>query len=253
MSLKYFEIVAEPKIDWLAIMIKRQRKTFIRAHQEFEDKIWDKIGKIFVGKEQQEHFKFARFFSSKKLGLYFKNDPSEIYGQFKGLHWSNENAFNPVKELIKFLNEQGIAFNITTLHVCVDFKYRTLLPFKKMPFQSFSKGTEEIPIRRRLNSNNKQYKVFNSVFELTFYDKSQEIRDNKKESLYPEQYLKEQVYRMELKLKKQVNIDFSFTELEITKKKLQAFYLKHEPERKNGVLRELFFMEEYKDDQITTD
>jgi hypothetical protein len=58
---------------------------------------------------------------------------------------------------------------------------------------------------------------------------------------------------MELKLKKQVDMDFSITELELTKKKLQAFYLKHEPERKNAVLRKLFFMEDFKNDQIATD
>lgn len=253
MSLKDLEVISPPKIDWLSIVIKRQRKTFIRAHQDFEDKVWDKIGKIFLEKEQQEHFKYARFYSSKKLGLFFKNDPSEIYGQLKGGFCSQEKAFSTIQELITYLQENGIEFKITTLHVCVDFKYRTLLPFKKLPFQGFSKGTEEIPIRRRLNGSNKQYKIFNSVFELTYYDKSQEIRDNKKESLYPEQYLKEQIYRMELKLKKQVDMDFGFTELEITKRKLQAFYLKHEPERKNGVLKKLFFMEEYKNDQITTD
>jgi|JI10StandDraft_1071094.scaffolds.fasta_scaffold980314_1 hypothetical protein len=253
MSLKDFEIVSPPKIDWLAIMIKRQRKTFIQANQDFEDRVWDKIGKIFFEKEQQEHFKFSRFFSSKKMGQYWKNDPSEIYGQLKGLYWSEEIAFSTVLELVAFLTEHGVGFNITTLHICVDFKYPSLLPFKKLPFQNFSKGTEEVPIRRKLNGKNKQYKVFNSVFELTFYDKSQEIRDNKKESLYPKQYTEEQIYRMELKLKKQVDIDFNLTELEIAKKKLQAFYLKHEPDRQNAVLRKLFFMEELKNDENTAD
>lgn len=253
MSLKNFEIVSPPKIDWDSTMINRQRKTFIRANEEFEDKVWDKVGKIFLEKEQQEHFKFARFFSSKKAGLYFKNDPSEIYTQFKGTFWSQEDAFYRVKEMKEYLFENGVGFKTTTLHICVDYKYSTLLPFKKLPFQGFSKGTEEIPIRRKLNGNNKQYKIFNSVFELTFYDKSQEIRDNKKESLYPKQYTDEQIYRMELKLKKHVDIDFNLTELEITKKKLQAFYLKHEPERQNAILRKLFFMEELKNDENTAD
>ena len=187
------------------------------------------------------------------MGQYWKNDPSEIYGQLKGLYWSEEDAFSTVLELVAFLTEHGVGFNITTLHICVDFKYSSLLPFKKLPFQNFSKGTEEVPIRRKLNGKNKQYKVFNSVFELTFYDKSQEIRDNKKESLYPKQYTEEQIYRMELKLKKQVDIDFNLTELEIAKKKLQAFYLKHEPDRQNAVLRKLFFMEELKNDENTAD
>jgi hypothetical protein len=253
MSRKDFEIVSPPKIDWLAIMIKRQRKTFIQAHQDFEDKVWDRIGKIFLQKEQQEHFKFARFFSSKKMGLYWKNDPSEIYGQLKGFYWSQDNAFGPIKELINFLNEYGADFKITTLHIRVDYKYTGLLPFKKLPFQNFSKGTEEVPIRRKLNSKNKQYKVFNSVFELTFYDKSQEIRDNKKESFYPKQYTDEQIYRMELKLKKEVAMDFLLEEVEISKAKLQAFYLKHEPERQNAILRKLFFMEELKNDENTAD
>lgn len=252
MSLKDFEIVSSPKGDWLTVIPRRLRKNFIKAHESFYDEVWEKVGKIFLEAEQREHFKYARFFSSKKSGLYFKNDTSEIYIQFKGTFFLKENAFELIKELIQFLNERGIEFKTTTLHISVDYKYRTLLPFKKMPFQKFSKGTEEIPIRRKLNCNNKQYKIFNSVFELTFYDKTQEIKDNKKEYLYPKQYTDEQIYRMELKLKKQVEIDFSQTELEIAKKKLQAFYLKHEPERKNAVLLKLFFMEEIKNDENPT-
>ncbi len=252
MSLKDFEIVSSPKGDWLTMIPRRIRKTFIKAHESFYDEVWEKIGNIFLEKEQQEHFKYARFFSSKKSGLYFKNETTEIYMQFKGTFFLKENAFELIREFIKFLNERGLDFKTTTLHVNVDYKYHTLLPFKIMPFQKFSKGTEEIPIRRKLNGKNKQYKIFNSVFELTFYDKSQEIRDNKKESLYPKQYIEEQVYRMELKLKKEVEIDFSLTELEISKKKLQAFYLKHEPERKNAVLLKLFFMEDLSNDEDTT-
>ena len=158
MSLKDFEIISTSKMDWDATMIKRQRKTFIRAHQEFEDRVWDKIGNIFLEKEQREHFKYARFFSSKKLGVYFKNDPAEIYIQLKGTFWRQENAFSRLKELVNYLDEDGIEFKTTTLHICVDYKYRSLLPFKKLPFQGFSKGTEEIPIRRKLNWSNKQYK-----------------------------------------------------------------------------------------------
>ena len=66
MNLKDFEIVSPPKIDWLAIMIKRQRKTFIQANQDFEDRVWDKIGKIFLEKEQQEYFKFSLFSRLKR-------------------------------------------------------------------------------------------------------------------------------------------------------------------------------------------
>lgn len=251
MSPKDFEIIAPPKFDWLAGVIKRQRKTFIRAHESFYDEVWEKVGKIFLEKDQQEHFKFLSFFSSKKMGLYLKNDPFEIYFQLKGSFFTQPNATEQIEELFNFLKECGYVFKITTLHINVDFKYRTLLPFKQLPLQSFSKGTEEMPIRRRLSGKNNQYKIFNSVFELTFYDKSQEIRDNKKESLYPKQYTDEQIYRMELKLKKQVDFDFSLTELETSKTKLQAFYLKHKPKRKNGILRKLFFMEELENDQGT--
>lgn len=223
------------------------------ANEDFYDEVWEKLSNIFLGKEQQEYFRFSRFFSSKKLGLYFKNDPTEIYFQFKGSFFLNENAFMRIKELITFLNEKGVEFNITTLHVNVDYKFRALPPFKIIPFLKFSKGTEEIPIRRKLNGKNKQYKVFNSVFEITFYDKSQEIVDRKKESFYSKQYSEEQIYRMELKLKKQVYIDFSLSEFEISKTKLQAFYLKHEPKRKNAVLRKLFFMEDLKNEKNKAD
>ncbi|MBL7544125.1 MAG: hypothetical protein JNL11_09925 [Bdellovibrionaceae bacterium] len=185
MSLKEFGIVSMPKADWLAGSIKRRRKTLITAREDFYDEMWEKIGKIFLEEEQKEHFKFARFFSSKKLGLYFKNEPTEIYFQFKGTFFLKQDAYNLIQVFINFLNESGVSFKITTLHINVDYKYRTLVPFKKTPFKKFSKGTEEIPIRRKLNGHNKQYKVFNSVFELTFYNKSQEIKDNKKEAFYP--------------------------------------------------------------------
>lgn len=227
MSLKDLEIVSLPKFDWLAGVIKRQRKTHIRANEDFRDEVWWEIAKIFIPQEQREHFRYARYFSSKKLGSYFKNDPSEIYFQLKASHFTQPNSFQSVIHLINYLDEQGIELKITTLHINVDYKYSSLLPFKNLPFQNFSKGTEEIPIRRRLNANNKQYKVFNSVFELTFYDKSQEIRDNKREASYPPRYLTEQIYRMELKLKKHVEIDFSISEFATGETKLREFYLKH--------------------------
>ena len=39
---------------------------FIQANQDFEDRVWGKIGKIFLEKEQQEYFKFSLFSRLKR-------------------------------------------------------------------------------------------------------------------------------------------------------------------------------------------
>lgn len=244
---KVFKIIGEPSFDWITLQIRRKRKLVYMANEDPKDYEWIIINEIIFDNSEKE-FLAKEYYLNDEYGVYCKKTPEKIEIQFKGKYFLNIQAISKIQKLVKHYKEKNISYDQTRVDIKVQFKNRSLVPYKKLPLTSFSKKTDEIPIRINVNSpdTNKGYKLFNTQFQLKFYNKTQQITDKKLQELYPSEYkIKEDpILRMELKLEKELKIDLEKPEKELCISLLNEFYKKHKPVRKNQILMELFFYKE---------
>ena len=246
---KTFILIGEPSFDWITLQIRRKRKLLYMANEDPKDYEWAIINEI-IFESSEKDFLAKEYYLNKDYGVYCKKTPEKIEIQFKGRYFLTNQAIPKIKSLVKHYREKKIEYDQTRVDIKVQYKNKRLVPYKKLPLTSFSKKTDEIPIRINVNNpdKNKGYKLFNTQFQLKFYDKTQQILAKKLEALYPDEYKNEKdpIYRMELKLEKELKIDLERPEKEICIKLLNEFYEKHKPERKNKIMMELFFYKETK-------
>lgn len=234
------EIISR-KVDTITIIVHRVRNHIVSGdahHCYLETKLSSDLNL-----QPQDFYKKGSATFMNRAGMGLKSTTEKAILTFRGEIFLTK-GFGYFEEWLLYIKLLKYPYTVSRLDIATDYRNDELVPFKKGLFTKCSKKTICQPLWFRATEpeKNLQWKMFNTRWYLIFYQKTEQIKEFKLQSLYPESYLDDEkpVYRMELRFTKETRISVEQPEADIIKQSLNYFIKKHPFSDKNKKVAQLF-------------